>query len=106
MPRPSATQRDPLRMIRLSAAGCIVEDYSGERPSPSTMHRWASRGLHGVTLRTAYAGGCRRTTDEWIREFFAAVTAAKTGESISPPTSAKSRRQSAIDRAKAELADV
>ncbi|MCA9141125.1 MAG: hypothetical protein KDB00_30350 [Planctomycetales bacterium] len=49
------------------------------------MHRWASRGLKGVKLRTAYAGGHKRTTEEWLREFFDSVTAAAQGATERAP---------------------
>lgn len=77
----------PDRMVRLSAAACIVEMITGERPNSSTLYRWAQRGLKGVKLQTAFAGGHRRTTEAWIREFFAAVTEAADGVRIAPPDS-------------------
>lgn len=67
------------RLVRLSIASGIVEKITGERPHTATLARWASRGLAGCRLRTAYAGGYRRTTENWIREFFDAVTVAKSG---------------------------
>lgn len=94
----------PDRMVRLSKAGMIVAKITGEpAPSPSTIHRWALRGLKGVRLRTAYAGGQRRTTEDWVREFFSEVTAAADGERIDRPKS--SSRESSIRRAERELAE-
>ncbi|MDV6031966.1 MAG: DUF1580 domain-containing protein [Phycisphaera sp. RhM] len=65
-------------------AARIVEKITGERPHAATLHRWASCGRTGVKLRTAYAGGHRRTTEDWIREFFDAVTqaASRHGEHV------------------------
>lgn len=77
---------DPIRMIRVSAAAHVVERITGERPHAATLHRWATRGLKGVKLRTAYAGGHRRTTEQWVREFFEAVTeSANAGRSNTSP---------------------
>lgn len=96
--------RDPFRMIRLSAAASVVEQITGERPHVATMHRWASRGLRGVKLRCAYAGGHRRTTEQWVKEFFEGVTRARTGEDVdlSDDRSLSERRQqtqSVLERA-------
>ena len=94
---------DPLRMVRLSAASCIVEKITGDKPNPSTLYRWHSRGLKGVKLRTAYAGGHRRTTEQWIREFFDAVTEAADGQvdesqyQASSPMAPPSRGSNATD---------
>lgn len=94
----------PDRMVRFAGACHIVENLTGERPHVATIHRWAGRGLAGVKLKTVYAGGYRRTTEQWIREFFAAVHEAKTGERASlPPAPEREirRRQAAktLDRA-------
>jgi hypothetical protein len=61
-------------LIRFSTAAGEVEKITGERPHVSSLHRWASRGLKGVTLQVQYAGGHRRTKRRWLREFFQAVT--------------------------------
>ncbi|TWT69345.1 DUF1580 domain-containing protein [Crateriforma conspicua] len=91
----------PDRMMRLGASAGIVERITGERPHPSTIYRWATRGLKGVKLRTAFAGGHRRTTEQWIREFFANITEAVDGEAVDPPTPSNRKRE--INRAAAEL---
>ncbi len=44
----------------------------------STWHRWAMRGVAGQRLKTVCVGGRRRTTERYVREFFEAVTAART----------------------------
>lgn len=94
------TNSDLSRMIRLSAAGSTVERITGDRPSPSTLHRWAQRGLAGVRLRTTYALGTRRVTEQWLREFFDAVAAAKGGDAAPPvpPTTASKSIKEAEDR--------
>ncbi len=88
-------------MVRLSAAAPVVERIRGDRPSSATIYRWAQRGLKGVKLRTAFAGGHRRTTENWIREFFAAVTEAVDGTGIAPPKPVS--RSQRVARAEAEL---
>ncbi|TWU57679.1 DUF1580 domain-containing protein [Rubripirellula reticaptiva] len=93
---------DPYRMVRLNAgAASIVEGITGDRPSSATMYRWAQRGLKGVKLQTAFAGGHRRTTEQWIREFFAAITEAVDGTAVAPPKPVDRDKQ--IKRAEAEL---
>ena len=90
------------QMVRLSMAAKIVESITGERPSTATIYRWASRGLAGQKLRTAFAGGHRRTTETWIREFFDAVTVAKDGDA-SGADAAPSRLGAKKRRAEREL---
>ncbi len=92
------------QLVRLSAAVMNVEAITGETPHVTTLHRWATRGLAGVKLRTMYAGGYRRTSEEWIREFFEAVSAAKNGDDGMKHQLSVSRR-SRIARAEKELED-
>ena len=77
----------PDRMVRLAGAAHIVEHLTGDRPHVATLYRWATRGLAGCKLRTCYAGGHRRTTEQWVRQFFADVTEAKSGERVALPPS-------------------
>lgn len=58
-------------LIKLSQAPALVEKVTGERPHVLTIHRWARKGVRGVRLRSAFAGGIRRTSAEWLDEFFA-----------------------------------
>lgn len=97
------TATNHTRLIRLSGAAAVVERITGERPHIATLHRWAQRGLCGVKLRTAFAGGHRRTTEQWIREFFDAVTAAHDGKSSQQPEASRSASMSR-EQAAAELA--
>ncbi|PHQ34322.1 DUF1580 domain-containing protein [Rhodopirellula bahusiensis] len=93
----------PDRLLRLSGgAAQVVERRTGERPSAATMHRWTTRGLAGQKLRVQYAGGVKRTTEEWITQFFEAVTAAKLGDEA-PEESSPARDPEARERAAAEL---
>ncbi|TWU39145.1 hypothetical protein Q31b_42300 [Novipirellula aureliae] len=91
---------DDLR-IRFSTAARQIPHITGESVHVSAIHRWATRGLAGVKLRTEYAGGHKRTTMRWIRQFFAEVTAAKTGEPVRADT--KSSSQSRQEKARKEL---
>lgn len=63
-----------------------VQKLIGKRSSLSAAYRWVDRGIAGVRLRTIYALGAQRTSDEWLLEFFTAVANAKA-----------SKRQSAVD---------
>jgi hypothetical protein len=102
-------QNSPDLLVRLSATPPIIERITGERPHKSAIYRWAQRGLRGVRLRTAFAGGHRRTCETWIREFFDAVTAAADGGgddvvAVATPTRpARRDRDAEIARADAEL---
>jgi hypothetical protein len=64
------------QLIKLSKVPEMVEKITGDRPHIATIHRWHIRGCKGVKLQTAFAGGHRRTTETWVREFFEAVTQA------------------------------
>jgi len=44
------------------------------RPSLSTLHRWRTRGLRGVRLRTSKCGGRRVVSAADLEAFFAEVT--------------------------------
>ncbi len=79
------------QLVRLSQRARIVEQITGERPHVATIHRWAQRGLKGIRLRTAFAGGHRRTSDRWVREFFQEVTKAAGADSRSAMSQASAR---------------
>lgn len=83
-------------LVRMSAAPGLVAEIRGDRPAIATVYRWRERGLHGVRLRTAFAGGERRTCRKWVQEFFAAVTAAVDGDQASslPCNETRSARRS------------
>lgn len=100
--KPTPTTSPEELLIRLSAAPRVVETITGERPAVQTIYRWTQRGLRGVTLRTSFAGGHRRTCERWIREFFAAVTAAADGETP-PQAETSGRRAKEIAAAEQEL---
>ncbi len=89
----SKPKPNPHRMLRMSGAAAYYERETGERPHVSTLHRYASRGLCNVKLKTQYVLGCRRTTPEWIDEFIAGVTAAKNGNAPETAKVAGTERQ-------------
>jgi len=93
------------QLIKLSAVPAFVETITGDRPHIATIHRWRLRGCKGVKLQTAFAGGHCRTTETWVREFFAEVTAAANGDNPKQNNPA-TESSAAHDRAERELAAV
>jgi len=75
------------QLIRLSKVPATVERITGDRPH----HRWRLRGCKGVKLKTAFAGGHCRTTERWLREFFADITAAVNGATEDTSTESPDR---------------
>ncbi len=96
---PNDDQSRSTELVRLSRAAAIVEKFTGERPHVATIHRWATRGLAGCKLETAYAGGYRRTSETWICQFFRCVTAAK----LANTSPERSQTLNVVKAAKAEL---
>jgi hypothetical protein len=67
-----------------------------ERPvSPSTLWRWASRGLRGVRLEIVRIGGTACTTPDAIRRFLVEVEARRTQTIPEQPTAPHPTRASA-----------
>lgn len=67
---------DPNSLIRLSESVDVVGRIAGERFHIATIHRWASRGIFGVRLRTKQIGAHRKTCEAWINQFFDDVSVA------------------------------
>jgi len=88
---------------KLQPLPAAVEAATGQRPHPSTLHRWRLRGIAGVKLETVRCGGRRLCTIEAVRRFLNGVTAATDGEPVQTRT--PRQRQRDIDRAEAELAE-
>jgi DNA helicase HerA-like ATPase len=63
-------------VVLTKAAAWIAERTGGRRPNISTLHRWATRGVRGVTLETVAVGHVRYTSIEAVRRFLAAKPAA------------------------------
>jgi len=64
----------------------------GRKHHRSTPFRWASRGLHGVTLQTTRVGGTMCTTEAWLLRFFADVEKARRAAAEPPPQRQPRRR--------------
>lgn len=94
---------DPPRYIKLSRVPAVIERIDGERPSMATIYRWVQRGLRGQRLRVLYVGGYRRTTVEWVHDFFEAVTEAAEAEQCPVATVGRTNRGQAIANAEREL---
>ncbi|MHB9081060.1 MAG: DUF1580 domain-containing protein [Pirellulaceae bacterium] len=73
------------------------------RPHISTVWRWINRGVRGVKLETVMIGGRRFTSREALDRFYAATTAATSGESI--PVRTNRQRTRDIEQARRELAE-
>jgi hypothetical protein len=78
-------------------ATATVERITGVRPHRATIHRWFTRGLKGIRLKSVYAVGARRTKQEWIEEFFEAVGQAMPSEPAQCERPAKSKRVKAAE---------
>lgn len=87
-------------LLPLAAA---VETATGQRPHPSTLHRWRLHGICGVKLETVRVGGRRMCTIESVRQFLVGVTAATDGEPMPTDSRTPRQRERAIDRAEGEL---
>jgi hypothetical protein len=71
-------------------------------PHVSTLHRWRTRGLRGVRLRTSKIGGKRMVALRALEEFCAAVTAASDGKRQQATHNSK-RREREIAKVEGEL---
>ena len=81
------------------AAGLLPRRRRGKKPHVSTLHRWASRGLHGVKLETIQVGGTRCTTVGALQRFFDQLA----GTTPPNPTQQNASSKRAIEAAEAEL---
>ena len=75
-------QPDLDELLTLAAAGRDLPPRRfGARPGPSTLWRWARRGLAAgdtrIKLRTTSVGGTTCTTPRWLCEFFDALEQAR-----------------------------
>lgn len=77
------------------------------KPHKSTIHRWWTRGVKGVKLKTFMVAGRRHTRLAWLDEFLRTLNDAAGGASLETPNTVReqARRQSEIDRAERELAE-
>lgn len=64
----------------LSRAARLLRPRRGDRPtSGSTLFRWSTKGVNGVVLQTWRIGRTIFTTEQALREFILASTAAGAG---------------------------
>ena len=81
-----------------------IRSSCGHRLHPSTIFRWATRGIGGVKLQTWKVGRQRVTTEEALLRFFEA-----TGMSAAPSAAAMSShrrndvRKRAVEAAKRDV---
>jgi Protein of unknown function (DUF1580) len=68
-----------------------VERATGQRPHPSSCHRWRLRGIRGVRLETLRLAGRRVTSVEAVRRFIDAITRATDGDVLAPSPSRTNR---------------
>lgn len=76
MPRPQLISLDVARKT------LIPRTRSGKHVSPSTVWRWARKGLEGIDgnrikLEVTYVGSVPHVTEESVLRFFADITAAR-----------------------------
>lgn len=70
--------------------------------NPTTVWRWASRGVRGVKLETINVGARRYSSRPAFERFVERTTAVANGEAI--PSRTTRQKEAAISRAEAELA--
>lgn len=61
----------------MAGAPAIYEKLTGRRPHRCLVWRHATKGVHGVRLRTVTVGATRMTTPRWIIEHWQAVDEAR-----------------------------
>jgi hypothetical protein len=113
-PDTSAGDLEELRKLRPFAeiAQSLPPSRAGRPVHTSTIARWRSPGVRcrdgsRITLRAVRLPACWATTIEAVQEFFAAVTAEKSGQAAPPPAiRAPARRRREIERANRELDDL
>lgn len=82
---------------KLRPLAVAAELATGYRPPISTAMRWASKGVHGIRLRTWMVGGRRMTTVDAVRQFNAAVTAARRRDASAPRGNAATENRAGSD---------
>lgn len=91
--------KTPEKLFPLAKA---VEKATGQRPHPSTLHRWRLRGIQGVRLETVRLGGRRYCSVEAVHRFRNKLTETVDGDPT-PRTRTQQQRAQAVDRAEQEL---
>jgi hypothetical protein len=89
-------------LLTLAAAARELPGSSGRGVHPSTVWRWAQRGVRGVRLETILVGGVRYTSREALERFVRTMTASVDRVPLQP-TSNSDRRQKEIELAEREF---
>lgn len=93
------------RLFPLSEApGHVPAKSRGRRVGLSTVYRWASGGIRGVTLETVPVGGVRYTSEEALVRFYARLAGDAAPAGQGGPSRSSAARRRAIDAAGRELA--
>lgn len=66
----------------------------GRQPSPSTLYRWAQKGIRGVRLETVQIAGTKCTSRRMLADFF---------QRLSAPSSASAEAAERAHKADEEL---
>lgn len=90
---------DEVPTLQMSEVPAEFERLTGSRPHRSTVKRWRSNGIQGITLRAIRIGGRWKTSPVWIADFIEQLNAVGDGDSTSLAPSVRR----ANDRAKTEL---
>ena len=77
------------------------------KPHKSTIHRWWTRGVKGVKLKTFMVAGRRHTRLAWLEEFLQTLNEAAGGDRLDTLHSARvqARREQEIADAERQLAE-
>ena len=87
------------------AATTVPRRRGGKKTHPSTIFRWASRGLKGVVLETIQIGGTKCTSMEALNRFYCRLSALNQDGPSRPetPRQQSCRRQREIAAAERQL---
>lgn len=81
----NTNEHDPLILLRDVSSLPWMPRRQGKPVHVTSVHRWATKGVNGVKLRTVQAGGARATTEAWVREFFEALSGNMVGNGTDAP---------------------
>jgi hypothetical protein len=88
-------------LLSLAEAARTVPGKSGRGVNPSTVWRWALRGVNGTRLEVLRLGGRTCTSRQALQRFYERCTTAAIGVT---PTATPAIRRKAVEAAERELA--
>lgn len=97
------TKTDPLKSVRELLSLREASQLLPGKPHVSTLHRWRLRGIRGVKLITVMVGGKRWVHPDALRDFSAAITAARENGASNAVPLTRTRRRS-VKKAEQALA--